>query len=163
LAGDVKRLQDVGLYFDVDESNNIREQTDTIDPPTQLSEPLIVLCNDVERDLKKVNYAYRGDVYEQHNQAKFTYCQLRYMESFLDSLLGNPRLLSLTPKLQAISQIYIDHDLVEVNGGTCWSFRRRQFLQQPIQQSDVGRVSPRAFTCHNPNQEADPRSGKGKW
>ena len=90
------------------------------------------------------------------------------MESFLNSLLGNPhfkdRLLSQMPRLlailrhpdcQAISQISIDRDLVEVNGGTCWSFRRRRFVPQPLDEAEIGRITPRAFTRYDPNEKAD--------
>jgi hypothetical protein len=129
----VRRLRDVGLYFDLYNPKNVTVQANSSDPPKQLGEPLTVLCNDIERALKKLNYAYReGDVFKRQPQSKFTYSRLCSMESFLNSLLGNAyfkdRLLTYMSKLhgilrhpdcQAIEQIEMDRDLVEVNDGWC--------------------------------------------
>ena len=123
----VRRLKDVGLEFDlyeVQESN----KTNTHDPPRQLGEPLTVLLNDVERAMKKLNFAYReGDVFKRQPQSKYTFTRVCSVESFLNSLLGNAyfkdRLLTYMPRMQAIlkhpdcqaiPQIEIDRDLVEV-------------------------------------------------
>ncbi|KAK3736447.1 hypothetical protein QZH41_000025 [Actinostola sp. cb2023] len=163
LAVSVKRLRAVGLYFDLYDVKNLLGQENTVDPPKQLGEPLTVLCNDIERALKKLNYGYReGDVYKKHPKSKYTYFRLCSMESFLNSLLGNAqfkdRLLSNMGKLQvilrhpdcqAISQFEIDRDLVEVNEGWCWSFRRNKFLDQPFNASHTGRTSPRAFISYD--------------
>lgn len=137
----VRRLQDVGLQLDVYNCKKPCEQPSYVDPPKQLGEPLTVLCNDVERALKKLQYAYReGDVFKRQPGSKFTYSRLCTMDSFLNSLLGNAhfkdRLLTYMSKLQsilrhpdcqAITQIEVDRDLVEVNDGWCWSFHRRKF------------------------------------
>jgi len=171
LAVSVKRLRAVGLYFDLYDVKNLLGQENTVDPPKQLGEPLTVLCNDIERALKKLNYGYReGDVYKKHPKSKYTYFRLCSMESFLNSLLGNAqfkdRLLSNMGKLQvilrhpdcqAISQFEIDRDLVEVNEGWCWSFRRNKFLDQPFNASHAGRTSPRAFISYDHDEEMNPK------
>ena len=170
LANSVKRLNDVGLHFDVYDSTDLPKQEQNVDPPKQLAEPLTVLCNDVERALKKLSYAYRaGDVYKRHPQSQFTYYRLCTMESFLNSLLGNAyfkdRLLNHMAKLlailkhpdcRAISQIDIDRDLVEVNDGWFWSFKRRRFIQHALKES-AEQLSPRAFVQYAHNDENDPK------
>jgi hypothetical protein len=169
LSVSVRKLQDVGLHFDVYDSKNLLAQANSVDPPKQLGEPLTVLCNDIERALKKLHYGYREvDVYKQHAQSKFTYFRRCSMDSFLNSLLGNAhfkyRLLTNMGKLQAIlkhpdcqaiGQFDIYRDLVEINGGWCWSFRRRAFIQQNINQSDACRTSPMAFIRYDHHQEND--------
>ena len=143
----VSRLTDIGLHFDVFHYDGFPANEMIADSPKRLAEPLTVLCNDVERALKKLCYAYRaGYVYKRHPKSKLTYYRLCSIDSFLNSLLGNSvfkdRLLTHMPKLQAIlkhpecqaiAQIDIDRDIVEVDEGWCWSFRRRQFIQHAIQ------------------------------
>ena len=129
LNNSVARLKEVGLEFDLINVQDGRENdNNTADPPKQLGEPMTVLLNDIERAMKKLNYAYReGDVYKLQAQSRMTFTRLCSIESFLNSLLGNPyfkdSLLTHMSKLQAIlkhpdcqaiPQIEIDKDLVEV-------------------------------------------------
>jgi len=141
------RLTQVGLHSDAFYCDEIQVNEMPTETPKQLAEPLTVLCNDVERAMAKLSYACRGgDVYKKHPQSKYSYYRLCSMESFLNSLLGNKyfkdRLMTHMSKLQAIlkhpecqaiAQIVINRDLVEVKNGWCWSFRRRQFVDSAIE------------------------------
>jgi len=125
-----KRLKDVGLEYDL--HLNTANETCSLDIPKKLGEPLTVLINDVERIMKKLNYGYKeGDVFKRQSTSRFTYTRLCTMDSFLNSLLGNPhfkdrllthmaRLQSVLkhPDCQAIPQLEIDTDIVEVK--LCW-------------------------------------------
>lgn len=107
----VKGLKDVGLNFDLYDTKDVIGQYHVPgDPPKNLAEPLTVLINDIERALKKLDYAYlEGHVYKKHAQSQTTYTRLCSVESFLNSLLGNAyfkdRLLANMGKLQVIIQL----------------------------------------------------------
>ena len=51
----------------------------------------------------------------------------------------------------------IDYDLIEVNDGVCWSVKNRSFVESPIEECQVGKVSPRAFCAYDPERDADPK------
>jgi len=129
LKNSTTRLKNVGLEFDVmSVQSGCETDSSTADPPKELGEPMTVLLNDIERAMKKLNYAYReGDIFKLNPKSRTTFTRLCSMETFLNSLLGNAyfkdRLLTHMAKLQsvlkhpdcqAITQIEIDKDLVEV-------------------------------------------------
>ena len=50
----------------------------------------------------------------------------------------------------------INYDLIEVNGGWCFSIIQRKFVSNPIKESDIGKESPRAFIQYEHTKEPDP-------
>ena len=44
-----------------------------------------------------------------------------------------------------------------VNGGHCWSLKKRLFVGDAISYSQKGRVSPRAFCCYNSSKDPSPK------
>ena len=58
-----------------------------------------------------------------------------------------------------IRPISIDYNLIEVDGGHCWSIKDRRFVNNPSPVADekMGVVSPRAFTRYDPDKEPDPK------
>ena len=53
-------------------------------------------------------------------------------------LLGDPHYEWFVP-------LTIDYDLIEVNGGRCWSLKKTSFFEDAFSDSQMGRVSPTAF------------------
>ena len=47
--------------------------------------------------------------------------------------------------------------LIEVNNGVCWSLQKRGFVESPIEENQIGKISPRAFSAYDSNKEADPK------
>ena len=52
-------------------------------------------------------------------------------------------------------QLKINHDLIEVLDGWCFSISKRQFVENAISHSDVGRESPRAFVVYKRDKSPD--------
>ena len=44
-----------------------------------------------------------------------------------------------------------------MNDGWCWSIKRRSFLENAIQDHQIGKVSPRAFCPYDPARDPDPK------
>ena len=61
------------------------------------------------------------------------------------------------PHCELFQPLVIDYDLIEVKDGVCWSVKRRSFVQSPIEERQVGKVSPRAFCAYDPEKDADPK------
>ena len=55
----------------------------------------------------------------------------------------------------------IDYDLIEVDGGTCWSIKNRSFVEDAISIEQVGKISPRAFCPYDSSKEPDPKYFRG--
>ena len=53
------------------------------------------------------------------------------------------------PYCELFVPLTIDYDLIEVNGGRCCSLKKRSFVDDAISDSQVGRVSPRAFCSYD--------------
>ena len=61
------------------------------------------------------------------------------------------------PHCELFQPLVIDYDLIEVNDGVCWSVKNRSFVESPIEERQVGKVSPRAFCAYDPERDADPK------
>ena len=61
------------------------------------------------------------------------------------------------PDCEMVRPISIDYNLIEVNGGYCWSIKERRFVKNPIPAEKIGIVTPRAFTKYDPDKEPDPK------
>ena len=61
------------------------------------------------------------------------------------------------PDCEVVRPISIDYNLIEVNGGHCWSIKERRFVKNPIPDEKIGIISPRAFTTYEPGKEPDPK------
>ncbi|KAJ7382524.1 hypothetical protein OS493_034415 [Desmophyllum pertusum] len=58
---------------------------------------------------------------------------------------------------EVIRSIMVDYNLIEVNGGYCWSVEKRQFLRDAIPAEQVGLVTPRAFSRYDPSKDPQPQ------
>ena len=61
------------------------------------------------------------------------------------------------PFCELFAPLIINHDLIEVNDGWCWSINRRSFLESAIQDHQIGKVSPGAFCPYDPARDPDPK------
>ena len=61
------------------------------------------------------------------------------------------------PCCEVIKPIQVNYDLIEVDEGQCWSVKRRTFIEDAISESDVGRITPRAYCKYDPSTPPIPR------
>lgn len=124
-----------------------------------LASPIVIAMNDVERAMEKLGYSlYKGEVYKKVQSSKYTFSHCCTVKRFL-SVLGTNESYKETivkhlHKLDSLlsdsesefgKQMQIDFDLIEVSDGWCFSLSRREFVENAICHTDVGRTSPRAF------------------
>ena len=136
----------------------------------RLSDKLTILVNDITIAMKKLEYAcYRGKVYKRDPRSMYTYSYKCEARAFVNSLATNEQFKSRLirdmrkvidllgdPCCELFQPLVIDYDLIEVNGGVCWSVRRRAFVEDPIEARQIGKLSPRCFCEYDPSKEADP-------
>ncbi|KAL9960800.1 hypothetical protein ACROYT_G034302 [Oculina patagonica] len=137
----------------------------------RLSDKLTILINDITIAMKKLSYAsYRGKVYKRDPRAKYTYSYKCDARAFINSLATNEQFKSrLVREMKKITELLsdplcelfeplvIDYDLIEVSDGVCWSLKKRAFVQCPIQDNQIGKISPRAFSVYDSTKEPDPK------
>ena len=125
----------------------------------RLPDKLTILVNDITIAMQQLECAsYRSKIYKRDPKAKYTYsfnCEAR---AFINTIVTNEhfksrliremkkviKLLS-DPHCELFQPLMIDYDLIEVNGGICWSIKKRALVQSPINANDIGKISPRAF------------------
>ena len=136
-----------------------------------LSDKLTVLINDISIAMNRLGYAsYRGTVYKKEARSKFTYAYKCDAAAFINTMATNEffkaRLvremrnvigLLSDPFCELFAPLTINHDLIEVNDGWCWSIKRRSFLENAIQDHQIGKVSPRAFCPYDQARDPDPK------
>ena len=107
-----------------------------------LSDKLTVLINEISIAMNRLGYAsYRGTVYKKEAQSKFTYAYKCDAAAFINTVATNEffkgRLvremrnvigLLSDPFCELFAPLIINHDLIEVNDGWCWSIKRRSFV-----------------------------------
>ena len=128
-----------------------------------------MLVNDIGLAMKKMEYAlFRGKMYKKVPSAKYTFAYKCEVRVFINSLAANEffkaRLLKdmrkiidilSDPDCEVIRPISIDYNLIEVDGGHCWSIKERRFVNNPIADEKMGVISLRAFTRYDPDEEPD--------
>ncbi|KAJ7394853.1 hypothetical protein OS493_000688 [Desmophyllum pertusum] len=117
--------------------------------------------------MEKLGYtSYRGKVSKRDTRSKFTFSYKCKARAFINTLVTNEffkcRLLRQMKKViefladpycELFRPLTIDYDLIEVNHGTCWSLKERDFIEDAIEAHQIGKVSPRAFCPYEPTQE----------
>ncbi|KAJ7373588.1 hypothetical protein OS493_011193 [Desmophyllum pertusum] len=150
---------------------------ETVDEQARLSDKLTVLVNDIGIAMKKLGYAlYGGKVYKKCDKAKYTYWYKCEVEAFVNSLAANHsfegRLLKdmkkvieilANPHCEVIRPLCVDYNLIEVNEGQCWSVKERRFLENAIEDKDIGRVTPRAFFAVRSDKRAGAEVFQGNF
>lgn len=137
----------------------------------RLSDKLTILLNDITIAMKKLNYAsYRGKVYKKDPRAKYTYSYKCEARAFINSLATNEQFKSrLVKEMRKITELLadplcelfeplvIDYDLIEVSDGICWSLKKRAFVECPIEENQIGKISPRAFSAYDSTKQPEPK------
>ncbi|KAJ7378907.1 hypothetical protein OS493_019601 [Desmophyllum pertusum] len=112
----------------------------------RLGDKMTGLINDISIVMKRLDYAlYRGTIYKKCDGASYTYSYKCDVKVFVNSLAANEsfkarlikemkRIIDLLsdPDCEVIRPIMVDYNLIEVNGGYCWSVEKRQFLRDAI-------------------------------
>lgn len=134
-----------------------------------LASPIVIAMNDVERAMEKLGYSlYKGEVYKKVQSSKYTFKHCCTVKKFL-SVLGTSECFKETivkhlNKLDNLlsdresefgKQLKINYDLIEVLDGWCFSISRREFVENAISHSDIGRESPRAFVAYRRDKSPD--------
>ena len=177
LSNAIGKLMEAKLKLDVlgiSTSSTVHATQPNCDPlqaERRLSDKLTVLINDIDIAMKNLNYGlYRGKVYRKINQAKYTFAFKCEPRAFINSLAANEfykaRLLvnmrkvidlMSDPYCEVICSLTVDYDLIEVNDGMCWSIRERKFIECPIPESKIGKISPRAFCQYDSTKQPEPK------
>ena len=144
----------------------------TCDEDKMLSaDKLAILVNDIAIAMGKLGYAsYRGKVYKKNDQARYTYSYKCEARAFVNTLATNEffksrllremkRVIDLLsdPFCELFSPLIINYDLIEVKDGHCWSISRRDFVEDAIEEQQVGKISPRAFCSFDSARNPDPK------
>ncbi|XP_068759716.1 uncharacterized protein [Montipora capricornis] len=155
------------------ESNTATSQASTSQPPCDdekmLSNKLAILVNDIAIAMGKLGYAtYRGKIYKKDPRSTFTFSYKCETRAFVNTLATNEQFKSrMLPQMKKIIDLLsdpycelfrpltVDYDLIEVNNGACWSLKGRNFVEDAIEEHQIGKVSPRAFCPYEPNQIPD--------
>ena len=51
----------------------------------------------------------------------------------------------------------MDYNLIEVSNGQCWSLKERRFVENAINEKEIGHITPKAFSPFNATKEPDPK------
>ena len=153
------------LFYNIvdEESNSAKSAESTESNVLPLHCPnnkTLVAIRYVQRTMHKLNYAlYRGHIYKKPSESKFAYVYTTTIESFLNTLLANKKIAEVpinqlqqvdvmqsNRECSIIKQIQIDHNLIEVlQTGTCLNIEEKRFVCDPFGESDIGKITPRAF------------------
>ena len=175
LSWAVRKLQDAKLIIDrysfqVD-GTGVQRGKEPFEEQAMLSDKLTVLVNDIGIAMKRLGYAlYGGKVYKKCDKAKYTYAYKCEVEAYVNGLAANElfkaRLLKdmkrvieilANPFCEVIRPLRVDYNLIEVNDGRCWSIKERRFLDDAIEEKDLGHVTPRAFSTYDAAKEVEPK------
>ena len=127
--------------------------------PKGLASPIVIAMNDIERAMAKLSYAlHNGEMFKKVKNSEYTYQHCCSVKKFLFLLGSNDQfedtIIKHLNKLVEIlgdkeceftKQLRINYDLIEVNGGWCFSISQRKFVLHPIKKTEIGRESPRAY------------------
>ena len=102
---------------------------------------------------------HSGHVYQKAEKAKFTFQRVASVESMLHKSQAEPfiagnvsiaHLGALTkflahPDFSRAPQLKIDEDLIEINNERCWDLSKMEFVDVPLKDDQIGKLSPRAY------------------
>ena len=142
----------------------------TCDEDKMLSaDKLAILVNDIAIATGKLGYAsYWSKVYKKNDQAR--YKARGEARAFVNTLTTNEFFKSRLPRemkrvidllsdpfCELSSLFIINYDLTEVKDGRCWSISWRDFVEDAIEEQQVGKISPRAFCSFDSARDPDPK------
>lgn len=175
LSAAISKIEDAKLQIDRfgfnDTNNGAENNGNKKEEPQRLSDNLTVLINDIGIAMKKLDYAlHRGKIYKKEPAARYTYIYKCEPRAFINILAANEffkarllkdmkRIIDILsdPYCEVTRPITIDYNLIEVNRGQCWSIREQTFIDQAIEDSDIGLVTPRAFSSYDSTTPPQPQ------
>ena len=165
-----KALQEIrcaGLSYDfVDKTTQVEDSVSDSQASSLRTLATNKICSAVgliERVMNDLDYqSHVGEVYRKVPQAKFTFVRSSSMNDFVHALLSNPKMAEvIAPQIssvisilsnsgcQIIRQIEFDYNLLEVKPqGCCFNIELKTFVHNPLLESSVGKVSPRAYVSY---------------
>lgn len=140
--------------------------------PTFKGSGTLTQCIDIiRRVMDKQDYRlYKGKIFSKVPESKFTFIYCSPVAQFLDALLANPEFTELMapnlkrleeilcrPGCAIIPQIKINYNLIEVRPfGYCFNIPEKAFQFNPLNDSDIGNVTPRAYVSYTYNPDRVP-------
>lgn len=139
--------------------------------------PSAAPCNEVTATIRKIERVmqlcqhglYCGNIYAKPDDAQLTYVKLMDVTAYLNKLLANNAIsehlirhfhtidnILSHPACEIIEQIRFDCNLIEVSDGVCFSITDRDFVTNVITQSQIGKLSPRAYVPYDSSTEPRP-------
>ena len=118
----------------------------------------------------KLGYAlHSGEMFKKVKNSEYTYQHCCSVKKFL-SLLGcnnqfKDTIIKHLNKLveilgnrecEFVKQQCVNYDLIEVNGGWCFSISQRKFVSHPIKSTKISKESPRAYIDYEHTKTPDP-------
>ena len=173
LSAAISKIEDAKLQIDCFRFNesDVESNGNKVEEPQRLSDSLALLISDIGIAMKKLEYAlYRGKIYKKEPQARYT-CQYKCKpRAFVNSLAAKEffkarflkdmkRVIDIVsdPYWEVTRPIRINCNLIQVNGGLCWSVKERKFIVQAIKDNAIGLVSPRAFCSYDSTTSPNPQ------
>lgn len=164
-------MQKAGLRVDIFDSERNQMATTKAPEKCLTSDSKVLLLGKLERAMESLGYkVYRGSMYKKVKESMYTYRYKCSVADWLGALEGNANFREdlvkhgdqvrerlSRPESQTIRQLIVNFDLIEVKDGWCFSIDQQTFQQAAIQQSDVGKVSPRAFVPYDHLNGPEPR------
>ena len=173
-----KALQEIryaGLSYDfVDKTTQVEDSVSDSQAASLRTPATNKICSAVgliERVMKDLDYRlHDGEVYRKVPQAKFTFVRSSSVNDFVHALLSNPKMAEvIAPQIssvisilsnsgcQIIRQIEFDYNLIEVKPqGCCFNIELKKFVYNPLLESSVGKVSPRAYVSYTYQESKKP-------
>ena len=157
--------------FQLDGGSRIQTGNEIFEEQARLSDNFTVLVNDIGIAMKRLGYAlYNGRVYKKCDKTKYTCVYKCNVEAFAHSLAGNKfqsqaferyeeqhRHPSKTLlRVEVIRPLTVDYNLIEVNG-QCWSLKKRSFVENAIDEKEIGHITARAFSPFDATKEPEPK------
>ena len=121
--------------------------------------------NKIQRTMKVLNHAlHRSEIYCMPPGAKYAHVYLMDVETYLHKMLVSDELnenivkhrsvieaLLCHPSCKIIEQLKFDYYLIEVMSpeGTCFKMTERAFINHPIEEKDIGKISPRMYVPYD--------------
>ena len=162
----IAKLESDGLVFETTHEDESHDEG-----PAPPSNELISTVGKVERVMELCSHAlYRGHIYTRPDKAELTYVKLMDVSSYLHKLLANDAItkdllkhfknienILSHPACEMIQQLRFDYNLIEVSNGFCFNISQRAFLSHAINESEIGKLSPRAYVPYDCS--SSPRPG----
>jgi len=135
-----------------------------------LASPIVVaIMKSNEQWGNWVTRLYNGEVFKKVKSSKYTYHHSCSVKKFLSLLESNDQFKDTIIKnlnklvevlgdkdCEFMKHLRINYDLIEVNGGWCFSVSQRKFVFHPIKETDFGKEFPRAYIYYQHTKTPDP-------